>query len=135
MSDAFDQMKNLKNGNYTEVEPQKTQENSFLPNNAQPGEGNIKSFILKYGRKIVDFNTALGFCVAILSFIIILIGLIGSLSNTSYYDNDSNRYGLILLFVVPLTILLIVIISNYFMYLLIDIKESLNKIEKNTRNN
>ena len=80
----------------------------------------IKNFVLNCGRKIVDFFAWLGLIIAI-----IVLGV----SMNMFFENMSFELFLIMIFA-PILILLATIISNYFIYLLIDIRDSLKELTK-----
>ena len=127
MSDAFDEMKKMKNGGYsTDIHSEETTEKFVY----HYEDGNIiKNFVLNWGRKIVDFLSWLGVFVAILAFILFFAFFIKSLSYR--YDETAPYILFVCMIFVPLIILLITIISNYFIYLLIDIRDSLKEINSN----
>lgn len=125
MSDAFDQMKNMKNGYTTEThtEEKKTEFKYSAP---EP-EGNvIKNFILKWGRHIIDFFAWVDVVIAVLAFAIFLAMYIDSLGK----DAQQSFTLFTCMIFVPLLILLFTIAANYFIYLLIDIRDSLKELTK-----
>jgi hypothetical protein len=128
-------MENYSEGNYTTTHTEDNQENnctyppeSFVPN---PEEGHtIKNFVLKWGRNIVDIMVLLGFIGAGFIFFIGGIGFINALfqtNNNPYANFIAFIYGLIVL-ILPLIIIVFTILSNYFLYLLIDMRDSLKKL-------
>jgi len=98
----------------------------------------VKNFILKVGRFLVDFDTIIGIIVAFLVMIFFLLGAFGA-----FVPDDNGYFGsinlapvcLILAVVIPIIILLVVVIWHYFIYLLIDIKDSLTEIKNSSRGN
>ena len=127
MSDAFDQMKNLKNGGYTIETHAEEKKTNFKYSAPSEPEGNIiKNFILKWGRHIIDFFAWIDVAIAILAFVIFLTMYIDSLGK----DAQQSFTFFICMIFVPLLILLLMIAANYFIYLLIDIRDSLKEISK-----
>lgn len=130
MSDAFDHMKNLKDYS-TQTSNEKT-EFKYDKNDFKPKRFCIKDYVLNFGRKIVDFMTGFGFVLAGLVFLIFMGACIGSMFPDKYggYPN-ANMASLYFLWAIiaPIVIILITVVSNYFMYLLIDIRDSLKSIE------
>ena len=129
MSNAFDEMKNLKNGSYTRVN-QKEESNNFKSNSEKGSK--MKNFVLKWGRKIVDFNTAGGIALAVFVFLVLFGIGIGCLAPDEYgsYSRIQNAPILFILsFLLPIVILFLTIMWNYFMYLLVDIRDSLKNID------
>lgn len=123
MSDAFDQMKNIKNYNTeTHIEEKKNE----FKYTTEP-EGNIiKNFILKWGRHIIDFFAWIDVVIAIVVLGIFMVMYIDSLGK-----NTQQSFTLFTCMIfVPLLILLFTIAANYFIYLLIDIRDSLKELTK-----
>lgn len=93
-------------------------------------ESSIKNFILRIGRFIVDFNVIIGFCIAILIGIFILFTAFIALlpTDNGLYDNSGFAIiSIILAVLIPIIIIFGVIIANYFLYLLIDIRDNIHK--------
>lgn len=142
MSDAFDEIKKINNYNTSTHSDEKTEKIDIVEkiektnNYVEPEGNNIKNFVLKWGRKIVDFLASLGIFFAIIVFITCLTTILASLRmETSNPEN--NVLFIISMFLcmifLPLIILIITIVSNYFIYLLIDIRDSLKNIDNKTR--
>ena len=100
-----------------------------------------KKFILKYGRILVDIETYFWFFVAGLIFLIFIIAFLNCFLPTDVFESKDWFFGNVefapyylgaaILF--PIILLTIVILVKYFVYLLIDIRDSLKNIEQNTR--
>lgn len=127
MSDAFDQIKKIKNEDYgTEthfeentINPEKKpvyRVEESTPNHA------MKNFVLKWGRSIIDFLAWAGVIAAV---IILIVCICACFVN---YNSQDARAMLVVSFIIPIVILFFTIVSNYFIYLLIDIRDSLNDI-------
>ena len=98
----------------------------------------VKKFILRVGRFLVDFDTIIGMIIAILTFIFFLLAAFGLFipDDIGYFDNlNQAPLCLALAFIIPIVILLVVVIWHYFIYLLIDIKDSLTEIKNSSRRN
>lgn len=131
MSDAFDEMKKMKNGEYSTSAH--TEEKASQPvYYVKLDENNIKNFILNWGRKIVDLGAFLGILLTITVFTLFFVYFINSLfDNNGYYGNATSFIAFLFMIFVPLIILIITVVSNYFIYLLIDIRDSLKEINTN----
>lgn len=92
-----------------------------------------KSFILKFGRFLLDFDTWIWF---IIVGIVFVCGLIAYLSPASSSNIDPT-IGLLITIVTCVLILAIVTIVKFVIYLLVDISDSLKllveKLEKNSK--
>lgn len=128
MSDAFDEMKKMKNGGYntcTHTEEKATPPICYV----KTDENCIKNFILNWGRKIVDLVSFLGVFFTIIMFTLFFVYFINSLFDKNGYYGESTPYiSFLLMIFVPLIMLIITIVSNYFIYLLIDIRDSLKEM-------
>lgn len=99
----------------------------------------VKNFILSFGRKLIDFMTIFNFSFAFLIFITICIfyaigytislSIWGNYFYVSYYYKDTTFETFLISMLIPLIIIIATVFSNYFIYLLIDIRESLKKIK------
>ena len=124
MSDAFDQIKKIKNEDYgTESH---SEENTVIPEQKVvyriEDSHVIKNFILKWGRSIIDFLAWLGVIAAVITFGICICACFAN------YNSQDASAMLAVSFIIPIVILFFTIVSNYFIYLLIDIRDSLNDI-------
>lgn len=124
MSDAFDQMKKIQNGDYkTEYHNEEKPNKIYKSENSSTG---IKNFILKWGRRIIDFFAWFDVVIAIIFFVIFLSMFLNSIGN----NEEQCITAFILMIFVPLLIILFTIAANYFIYLIIDIRGSLKEISK-----
>lgn len=128
-------MENYSEGNYTTTHTEDNQNEccTYPQENTEtsPDEGHaIKNFVLKWGRNIIDILVILGFIGA---GIVFLIGLIGYIKTSIVLANNPNRNGILFIYqtiiiLLPLIMVACTIISNYFLYLLIDMRDSLKKL-------
>ena len=126
MSDAFDQMKKIQNGDYKTEYHYEEKQNKICNN--ENGSTGIKNFILKWGRWIIDFFAWFDVVIAIIFFVIFLSMFLNGIGN----NEAQSIIAFILMIFVPLLIILFTIAANYFIYLIIDIRDSLKEIsEKN----
>lgn len=98
----------------------------------------IKSFILHAGRLIVDIDTSIGILGAIIVMLLFWMAIIGAFipDEHGYFEYIREVPMLaILSFVLPVIILFFIVITKYVIYLLIDIRDSLHKIENNLQRN
>ena len=158
MSDAFDQMKNMVSNNQTENQEkaQETVEKQFCENCGEEmpvgakycevcgfvvggsldeyEEGHnyslkLKNFIIGVGRFAMDFSVTLGIIATILCILFGLYLLIVSPKNSYWGDI---HFGYVFL-AAGLFMFLINVLSTYFYYILIDIRDSLKSIDEKTR--
>lgn len=95
----------------------------------------FKKFILKYGRIIIDIDTGLIFLLAILIGIFFLCAFFNSyLPNKEWYFEfvPYAPLWLLLAIIAPIIIIFFLIFYKFFVYLLIDIRDTLKNIEENT---
>lgn len=131
MSDAFDQMKNMKNGYTTEAHTEEKTTDFKYSVPSEPEGNNIKNFVIFWGRKIIDFMAFLGIFFALAVFTLFFAAFINSFNEKDSYFGEATPILIFLFMIfVPLIILIITIISNYFIYLLIDIRDSLKELTK-----
>lgn len=128
-------MENYSDGNYTTTHTEDNQEDKCIYppelTETSPDEGHaIKNFVLKWGRNIIDILVVLGFMGA---GVVFLIGFIGYIKTSIALANNPNRNGILFIYqtiiiLLPLIMVACTIISNYFLYLLIDMRDSLKKL-------
>ena len=97
----------------------------------------IKNFILKYGRILFDIDTCIWFVFTGLITLFLLLAFIGSFlpNEDGYFENISAAPWIIVLaIIIPIIILVAIILIKYFVYLLIDIKDTLKNIKSNLKN-
>ena len=81
----------------------------------------IKDFILNYGSNVINFMAWVSIIIGIITFAICM---------SMFFENMSILTFLIMIFA-PILIILPITILNYFIYLLIDIRDHLNEIKSN----
>lgn len=124
MSDAFDQIKKIQNSDYkTEYHNEEKPKKIYKSENSSTG---IKNFILKWGRRIIDFFAWFDVIIAIIFFVIFLSMFLNSIGN----NEEQCITAFILMIFVPMLIILFTIVANYFIYLIIDIRDFLKEISK-----
>lgn len=104
-----------------------------MPKNEKCKNHKIKNFILKFGRLIIDIDTCFWFAVIILVMIAFWIVFFGSFlpNNDGYFDSVPYApLWIILSIVLPFIMLLVLTSFKFFVYLLIDIRDSLKNIEE-----
>lgn len=91
----------------------------------------IKNFILTWGRKLVDFETCIGILIAVLLMLACWFLAFGCMSPDKYGYMESigsTPWFILLSVLLPILVLIIVIIFKYFIYLFIDIRDTLHEI-------
>lgn len=95
----------------------------------------LKNFILKFGRLIIDIDTLFWVLLIFAVMVIFWIAFLGSFlpDNQGYFELVPYApLWIILSVILPFILLLILLSIKFFAYLLIDIRDSLKKIEQNT---
>lgn len=92
--------------------------------------GKIKNFILSIGRVLCDIDTCLWLGSVIIFAIVLWMGVLGSLLlEDGYFKNVGySPIFLILSIILPIIFLIFVVVIRYLLYILIDIKEGINKL-------
>lgn len=93
----------------------------------------LKGLILCAGRVLVDVDTALQIGFAVLVMGIFWLGILGSFipDENGYFESiRAVPIFMILSIIIPIIILIFVVITKYIIYLLIDIRDSLQDLKQ-----
>ena len=95
----------------------------------------IKNFVLKAGRFLIDFNSILELILLIIITIICSTFAFNILKEYFLYGPLSKfgEYSILIaiaLYIIPIILLIFFVLTNYLLYLFIDIRDNLEEIKK-----